>query len=48
MSILHTLNALCADPTERLKVALDRYAKDPGADVYAELFGGLLLHTPIK
>ena len=48
MSILHTLNALCIDPAERLKVALDRYAQNPSIDVYAELFRGLLLHAPMK
>lgn len=48
MSLLHTLNALCIDPAARLKVALDGYAQDPETDVYADIFGGLLLHAPMK
>lgn len=48
MSLLHTLNALCIDPAARLKVALDCYAQDPETDVYADIFGGLLLHAPMK
>ena len=48
MSVLHTLNALCMDPADRLKAALDHYAQDPNTDVFKNLFGGLLLHTPMK
>jgi transposase len=48
MSVLHTLDALCMDPANRLKVALDHYAQDPNTDVFKHIFGGLLLHTPMK
>jgi len=46
MSVLHTLNACCTDPAGRFAQALDRYAQDPGTDLFAQLFGGLPLYIP--
>lgn len=48
MSILHTLQACCTDPAARLKQALDAYALNPKADMFAEIFGGLPLYVPTQ
>ena len=48
MSVLHTLDALCKHPAGRFKEALDHYAQVVGADIFADIFGGLMLHAPTK
>lgn len=48
MSVLHTLDACCTDPEERLAEALDHYARDRDADMFARLFGGLPLYIPTQ
>ena len=48
MSVLHTLDACCTDPAGRLAEALDRYAEDRAADMFAMLFGGLPLYIPTQ
>ena len=48
MSVLHTLDACCTDPAERLADALDRYAEDRAADMFALIFGGMPLYIPTQ
>lgn len=48
MSILHTLNACCVDPTKRLKQVLDSYAEDPNIEIFKEIFRGLPLYIPTQ
>jgi transposase len=48
MSILHTLNACCIDPEDQLAKALDHYAQDRNANMFARLFGGLPLYVPTQ
>ena len=46
MSILHTLNACCTQPAERVVLALNHYANDRNENMFARLFGGLPLFVP--
>ena len=48
MSILHTLNACCTDPEARLAQALNHYAEDRNANMFARIFGGLPLYIPTQ
>jgi len=48
MSVLHTLDACCTDPEEQLAKALDHYAQNRDADMFARLFGGLPLYIPTQ
>ena len=48
MSILHTLSACCTDPEDRLAKAMDHYAQDRNANMFARLFGGLPLYVPTQ
>jgi len=48
MSVLHTLNACCTDPAVRLVKALDDYAQDRNANMFARVFGGLPLYVPTQ
>ena len=48
MSVLHTLNACCTDPAERLADALDQYAQNRDTNMFTRLFGGLPLYIPTQ
>ncbi len=48
MSVLHTLAACCKDPAARLAEALDKYAQDRTANMFAAVFGGLSLYIPTQ
>ena len=48
MSVLHTLAACCVDPAQHLARALDRFAEDPGTDMFSAVFGGLPLYIPTQ
>jgi hypothetical protein len=48
MSVLHTLAARCVDPAKHLARALDRFAEDPGTDMFSAVFGGLPLYIPTQ
>jgi transposase len=48
MSVLHTLAACCVDPAQHLARALDRFAEDPGTDMFSAVFGGLPLYMPTQ
>jgi hypothetical protein len=48
MSILHTLNACCNHPAERVAHALNHYAEDRNASMFARIFGGLPLYVPTQ
>jgi hypothetical protein len=48
MSVLHTLNACCTDPAAHLADALNRYAEEHNANLFARVFGGLPLYIPTQ
>ena len=48
MSVLHTLNACCTDPTDQLIKALNHYAKDRNANMFERVFNGLPLYIPTQ
>lgn len=48
MSVLHTLAARCVDPAQHLARAPDRFAEDPGTDMFSAVFGGLPLYMPTQ
>jgi transposase len=48
MSILHTLNACCTHPAERVVHALNHYTEDRNANMFARIFGGLPLYVPTQ
>lgn len=48
MSVLHTLAACCTDPADRMEKAIDDYAQDRNANMFARVFGGLPLYVPTQ
>lgn len=43
MSLMHTLNACCDNPVEVVREALDKYAENPGVDIFHAYFGNVAL-----
>ncbi len=43
MSLMHPLNACCDNPVEVVREALDKYAENPGVDIFHAYFGNVAL-----
>ncbi len=48
MSLLHTLNTCCEDPTSQLLKALNHYAEVRNANMFNRVFAGLPLYVPTQ